>query len=283
MILTVCKQTGADLSNRKRAMELGMRDYGRFKEIFDNLSELKGESYFKALVNRLAVSLKVDAAWVSDYHSGTDSLNTLSFIHKNKYYTGLSCSSRATVCGQVLDDRSLLKIEANVLDEFPRSKPFLERFKPQAYLGLPLHDLDGKLIGVLAVCHSIRLDFDEKSCEVFRLFADKAAVALQKYKRDEEAKNKEQQLKGLIDGIQDLLINFDKEGDVIMMNTAARNHLFWKQTSDERGSVYTFLNKKDRSDVDRMIYKLAKSKEEDSFLYFPKAFRYCLPVVRLWR
>lgn len=254
-------------------MELGMRDYGRFKEIFDNLSELEGEPYFKALVNRLAVSLKVDSAWISEYDNSADSLNALSFIHKNKYYGEISYSNRATVCGQVLDGRSLLKIEENLLDEFPRSKPYLGPFKPQAYLGAPLHDLDGKLIGVLAVCHSLKLDFDDKSCEVFRLFADKAAVALQKYKREEEAKNKELQLKGLIDGIQDLLINFDKEGDVIMTNTAARNHLFWKQATDERASVYAFLHKKDRSDVDRMIYKLSKSQEQDSFLYFPEGFQ----------
>lgn len=255
------------------AMELGMRDYNRFKEIFDNLSELKGEPYLKALVNRLAVSLKMSTAWVSEYHSATDSLEILSLIHKSKYYQDISYSSRATVCGQVLDDRSLLQVNEQVLDEFPQSKSYLARFKPRAYLGAPLHDLDGKLIGVLALSHSLGLEFDEKSLEVFRLFADKAAIALHKYRREEEAKNKELQLKGLIDGIQDLLINFDKEGDVIMTNTAARNHLFWNQSTEERASIYGFLNKKDRSDVDRMIYKLGKSEEQDSFLYFPEGFQ----------
>lgn len=254
-------------------MELGMRDYNRFKEIFDNLSELKGEPYFKALVNRMAVSLKTSTAWISEYQSTTDSLEIRSLIHKNKYYQDISYSSRATVCGQVLDDRSLLQINGQVLDEFPQSKSYLERFKPQAYLGAPLHDLDGKLIGVLALSHTMELEFDEKSLEVFRLFADKVAIALHKHRREEEAKNKELQLKGLIDGIQDLLINFDKEGDVIMTNTAARNHLFWKQPTEERASVYGFLNKKDRSDVDRMIYKLGKSEEQDSFLYFPEGFQ----------
>lgn len=254
-------------------MELGMRDYSRFKEIFDNLSELKGEACFKALVNRLVVSLKVNTAWISEYHNTSDSLKSLSFIYKNKYQRNISYSSRATICGQVLDDRSLLKIESGLLDEFPQSKTYLERFKPQAYLGAPLHDLDGKLIGVLALSHTTGLQFDEKSLEIFRLFAEKSAVALQKHKREEEAKNKELQLKGLIDGIQDLLINFDKDGDVIMTNTAARNHLLWNQSTEERASIYDFLNKKDRSDVDRMIYKLSKSKEQDSFLYFPEGFQ----------
>lgn len=254
-------------------MELGMRDYGRYKEVFDNLSELKGEAWFKALVNRLAVSLRVSTAWISEYHNASDTLKALSFIHNNKYHNGISYSSRATVCGQVLDDRSLLSVENQVLDEFPQSKAYLERFKPQAYLGAPLHDLDGKLIGVIAIGHANSIGFDEKTLDVFRLFADKVSVALQKHKREEEAKNKELQLKGLIDGIQDLLINFDKDGDVIMTNTAARNHLLWKQNEPDRPSIYGFLNKKDRSDVDRMIYKLGKSKEQDSFLYFPEGFQ----------
>lgn len=254
-------------------MELGMRDYDRFKEIFDNLSELKGEPYFKALANRLAVSLKVDTAWISEYHNSADTLKVLALIHNNKYYQDITYSSRATACGHVLDDRSLLKLEEHVLSDFPQSKSYLERFKPQAYLGVPLHDLDGKLIGVVAVCHSSRLDFDERNLEIFRLFADKTSVAVQKHRREEEAKNKELQLKGLIDGIQDLLINFDKEGHVIMTNTAARNHLSWKQDTEDRASVYSFLNKKDRSDVDRMIYKLSKSRDQDSFLYFPEGFQ----------
>lgn len=254
-------------------MELGMRDYDRFKEIFDNLSDLKGEPYFKALANRLAVCFKVDTAWISEYHNSTDSLKVLALIYKNKYYQDITYSSRATVCGSVLDDRSLLKVEEQVLNDFPESKSYLGRFKPQAYLGVPLHDLDGKLIGVMAVCHSSKLDFDERNLEIFRLFADKASVAVQKNRREEEAKNKELQLKGLIDGIQDLLINFDKEGHVIMTNSAARNHLAWKQGMEDRASVYGFLSKKDRNDVDRMIYKLSKSKDQDSFLYFPEGFQ----------
>lgn len=254
-------------------MELGMRDYSRYKEVFDNLSELKGEAWFKALVNRLAVSLRVSTAWVSEYRNVSDTLNTLSFIHNSKFYGDISYSSRATVCGQVLDDRSLLSVEKQVLDEYPQSKAYLKRFKSQAYLGAPLHDLDGKLIGVIAIAHTHDIEFEEKTLDVFRLFADKVAVALQKHRREEEARNKELQLKGLIDGIQDLLINFDKDGDVIMTNTAARNHLLWNQKEVDRPSIYGFLDKKDRSDVDRMIYKLSKSTEQDSFLYFPEGFQ----------
>lgn len=253
-------------------MDLDAKELDRYNELFAEFSDLKGEDYFKALANRLAVSLRVESVWLAEYLSSEDRLLPLVFYSRSKYLRQPGYPAFGTPCGQTMDDRSMFFQDQGVLQEFPKAKTYLGTVKANAYLASPLQDTDGRIIGLVGLADSSPLVFDDHFKTVFKLFVGKAQTALRLHRRSEEIQTQEKQLKGLIDGIQDLLVNFDKDGKVIMTNAAARNHLQWK-SGEAKPGIYHFLPTKDRNDVDRMIYQLDKSSDKESFLYFPEGFQ----------
>ncbi len=242
-------------------------------EIFEELEMLSEDKYLGGLVNRLSVLLNVETVWLAAYNSAEEKLSSLVTFSRGKFTSEFDYKTAGTPCAIVIDSRSTCVIEEEVSTRFLNSDKYLDKFEAVGYVGVPLLDGGGRIVGVLAACKSEKLLETKRLSETMTAFAEKAQGFLQKTAQTTSFRQKEEQLKGLIDGIQDLLINFDEDGQVVMMNVAAKNILKIKTSTDTLSHVKDFLSKKQYSDLQRMIYNLGKSEESDSFLFFPELFQ----------
>jgi len=253
-------------------MDLVQRDQDRLKGLLEELDEVQGDAWYRGFVNRVAVLAKTSTVWLAEYNSSQDSLSPIAFYHSGKFLDLPEYTVFATPCGKALEDRKPNFIKQGVIEEYPKVKTYLGKYEPQNYLSVPLQDEQGRMLGLIGLIN-LDKEVEEKLLGYLDVFRHRAEEMLLQDREKRELDNKEKQLKGLIDGIQDLLINFNKHGEVIMTNSAARNHLYWQNDQKGEISIYDFLAKKDRNDLDRLIYKLDKSKENEFFLYFPEDFQ----------
>ncbi len=109
-----------------------------------------GEQFFKALVKNLAAALNTHGAWVTEYFPESRRLKALAFWMGEQWLEGWEMVVDGTPCERVIDERCLIHIPDNLLDIYGND-PDVRAVGAASYMGMPLLDLDGKILGHLAV------------------------------------------------------------------------------------------------------------------------------------
>lgn len=128
---------------------------------------------------------------------------------------------RGTPCENVVEEERLFHVPDNVMKLFPED-PDLEPFEAVSYLGAPLLDLDGTVLGHLAVQDTKPMPDEPDSMALFRIFADRAASELRRLRAEKQLSEREEQLSRLFDSAMDAIIEIDSELNIIQVNSAAR-------------------------------------------------------------
>ncbi len=180
-----------------------------------------GEAFFAVLVKHLARALGTRCAWVTEYLPQERRLRALSFWVGDHYQEHYEYDVAGTPCEAVIAERRLVHVPQCVIDLYPRD-PDLAPLGAVAYMGIPLLDDDGELLGHLAVLHDAPLPEDVRATAVFRIFAARASAELRRLRRDRDLAEREQRLSGLVASALDAIIQLDDEMHVVHLNPAAR-------------------------------------------------------------
>jgi PAS domain S-box-containing protein len=87
---------------------------------------------------------------------------------------------------------------------------------------MPFKDADGRIIGHLAVLDSKPVPGEARYMALFRIFGDRAAAEMSRLRAEAELREREAQLRRLVDGALDAIIEFDDRLDIRLANPAAR-------------------------------------------------------------
>ena len=87
----------------------------------------------------------------------------------------------------------------------------LEPLGAVSYIGVPLFDTDGRILGHLAVLHDAADAGGRAFTAVFNIFAGRAAAELRRLRRDRDLYEREQKLSRLIDSAMDAIVELDGE------------------------------------------------------------------------
>ena len=109
-----------------------------------------GERFFEALVENLAKALQTHAAWVTEYLSESRRLRALAFYLDGTFLKDWEMDIVGTPCEHVIDQARLIHFPDNLLNLFPLD-PDITGIKAASYIGMPLTDSTGKILGHLAV------------------------------------------------------------------------------------------------------------------------------------
>jgi PAS domain S-box-containing protein len=179
-----------------------------------------GEQFFQALVKNLAEALGTAGAWVTEYFPGSRTLRPHAFWLRGGYIEGYEKPIDGTPCEVVVDGRRLVHLPNNVLDLYPEDEDFLS-VGAVSYLGVPLLDSEGGVLGHLAVLHTEPLPPKPRALAIFRIFAARAAAELRRLRAEKERRDREEQLRRLVDGAMDAIIELDADFRVTLVNRAA--------------------------------------------------------------
>jgi PAS domain-containing protein len=148
-------------------------------------------------------------------------MTTKSFWHKGYFLDNFTYLIESTPCERVIKSSQLVHYSDSIKDLFPDDHKMLEKFNAESYIGAPFHDANGDVIGSIAFLHTKPILMVDDVTLVLRTVKSRAESELYRLKREFELTNREHQLRGLINGVKDLLINLNQKGQIEMLNATA--------------------------------------------------------------
>jgi DNA-binding NtrC family response regulator len=184
-----------------------------------------GARFFAVLVENLSRALGTKGAWVTDYLEDAGRLRSFALWIDGKHVPDYEYDVAGSPCETVVRENRAVHIPERVLDLYP-ADPELRRFGAVSYLGVPLADPEGKVLGHLAVLDSRPMPEDPRALSLMRIFASRATAEILRLRGEADFRR-------LVDGAVDAILQLDRGYAVRRMNPAARRMLGTPRTLDE--------------------------------------------------
>lgn len=198
-----------------------VKEDNAIRKILEGTASHTGIEFFRALVKNLAEALNTKGAWITEYLPEKQRLKALSFWLENRFVDDYEYEIRGTPCENVVTEQRLFHVPENVIELFP-DDPDLEPFEAMSYMGAPLLDLDGTILGHLAVQDTRPMPEQAQNMALFKIFANRATSELQRLRSLKQLTEREEQLRRLFESSMDSIIEVDKELTIIQANRAAK-------------------------------------------------------------
>ncbi|MBX7246970.1 MAG: sigma 54-interacting transcriptional regulator [Candidatus Sumerlaeaceae bacterium] len=176
-----------------------------------------GDAFLRALVKGAAEVFDTDAAWVTEYLPERQTLRSLAFWHKGRFIDNYEYNTAGTPCEPPLRKGETTYFGDKLRQIFPEDRD-LDPFGAESYLGVPLRDPGGDVIGHLAVLDSRPMPHNPRMVAVFELFALRASAELQRMRSE----MRERQLAEEADLLRDAVHELPDPGSIIGDSQAVR-------------------------------------------------------------
>ena len=215
-----------------------------------------GQAFFDALVQNLARALGTLGAWITEYVEEEETLRALSFWLGDRWEPDFVFTIPGSPCEDVVRDRRMIHIPDRLLDLYPD-----EADAPQvgavSYLGVPLLDPEGRLLGHLAVMDRRPLPPSERLLSLFEIFANRATAEMRRLRVEAALREREEKLTRLVEGAMDGIVELDEGLGVTLVNEAAAK-LFGGPAERMRGETFRrFLRPEGRRKLETLVAGLA--------------------------
>lgn len=188
--------------------------------IVEGTASETGTGFYTALVKSLAATLNTTGAWVTEYLEEASRLRALAFWLNGEWVSDYEYDLPGTPCEPVIHEAKLVHIPDNVAQLFPND-PDLRAFGAVSYLGVPLRNEDGRILGHLAILDSNPLPADPRLLSFFRIFAVRAAAEHRRLRAEAEVRQREEKLNRLISSAMDGILEVDQDLNITLANQAA--------------------------------------------------------------
>ncbi|NIR49141.1 PAS domain S-box protein [candidate division KSB1 bacterium] len=150
------------------------------RAVTEGTAGVTGGDFFRSLVQHLATTLQARLVFVTECTDASKTrLRTLAFVEGGKFKENIEYDVAETACEKVIEGRVSFYPE-NLEKLFPKEKGF------ESYVGVPLRDSSGQLVGHLAVLDDKPMGEKTYYTSILEIFAARAGAELER-KRTEEA------------------------------------------------------------------------------------------------
>lgn len=175
--------------NRRRNAQIA------FQSLVACTSLTTSEEFFSTLVVSLAMLLNVKTVVMAERADlETFELRALAIWHHNKLQANRSMAAAQVLCTEVLETGKMLHCRSSQPDE---NLP-IEQFEATTYLGVPLLDNQGQVIGVLFILHSKPLEDLDLAQSFLQVFAARSAAELKRTHAERALQNAHDDLENRI-------------------------------------------------------------------------------------
>jgi PAS domain S-box-containing protein len=229
------------------------------RQILEGTAKETGERFFAALVEQLAKALGTYGAWVTIWH-GDQRLRAVAFWLGEHLVPDYEYDLAGTPCEPVFRDGRLVHVPDRVVDLYPRDHD-LGSMGAVSYMGVPLLDLDGRILGHLAVLDKRPMPLEPRILALFRIFAARAAAELQRLRAEQGLREREEKLRRLFDSVMDAIIEFDRDLNITRVNPAAEA-AFFRRTSEMIGANFAaFLSRRSCEKILTLMQDLDRDRD----------------------
>jgi PAS domain S-box-containing protein len=190
------------------------------RKILEGTATSIGTGFFSALILNLAEVLGTHGAWVTELVEETHRLRALAFWAGGRWIEGYEYDLPGSPCEVVVEGRRLVHYADNVLALYP-DDPDMKGAGAVSYLGVPLLDPAGGVLGHLAVMDTKPMPEEPRLLAIFQIFAARAAAELRRLRAEAGVREREAQLDDLVSSAMDAIVQLDADLRVTLMNPAA--------------------------------------------------------------
>ncbi|MEO0459116.1 MAG: ATP-binding protein, partial [Cyanobacteria bacterium P01_A01_bin.114] len=161
-----------DITERKRRDEA-------LQLMVEGTAAKTGSAFFRTCVQYLAQALRMRYAMITEYTDETQTrIRTLALWAGNAIGYNIECDTVDTPCQQT-DSSCICFYPEQFLEQFPRCASLFAE-GAESYLGLPLVNGAGQLLGHLAVLDTHPMDWDDGREMTLKIFAARAGAELER-------------------------------------------------------------------------------------------------------
>jgi PAS domain S-box-containing protein len=239
--------------------------------ILEGTATATGREFFRALVKSLAAAMGTRGAWVTEYFPDEARLTALAFWLDGDWLPHYETPIAGTPCEAVVVGGRFVHIPDRVLELYP-ADPDLVMLEAVSYMGAPLLDSDGRVLGHLAVLDDRPMPEAPESNALFRIFAARAAAELDRMQAEQRVREREADLRRVVDGAMDAIIETDESGSITMLNRAAERILGCRSDRTLGTSFAAFQTEEARRILEDICQTLAERPEGERFAWIPMVF-----------
>jgi PAS domain S-box-containing protein len=175
-----------DITERKRA-EQALQDLVAGTAVI-------GKEFFAALVRHVAAALDVNCAVVSELADNqAPSLRTLAIWLNNDWRDNFEYDIAQTPCAEVIREGKTVCYRDRVQELFAGDK-YLADINAMTYMGTPLFNSAGRLIGNLCIIDNKRLIDEQRAKSILEIFAARAAGEIERQRAEDSLRESEERL-----------------------------------------------------------------------------------------
>lgn len=238
------------------------------RAILEGTARSTGEHFFDALVETLANVLHTYGAWVTEYIPETHRLKARAFYLGGQVLKDYELEIDGTPCEVVIRDLRLIHYPDKVLELFP-NQPMIREIGTCSYMGVPLLDVDGKLLGHLAVLDRVPMPPEPRFQALFEIFAARAAAELQRMRAEKDVQDRELKLRRLVSSAMDAIVELDQDLQIIGVNPAAEK-AFSSPGHKMIGQNFTrYLSSEACTKLSLLTHELQSRPEGEQYLWIP--------------
>ena len=236
------------------------------RTIVEGTATETGAEFFNALVKSLARALGTHGAWVTEYFPESRRLKALAFWMGDRLLDDWEMVIDGTPCERVVEERCLIHIPDNLLDIY-RDDPDVKAVGAASYMGMPLLDRDGSVLGHLAVLDLRPMPKQPRAEALFQIFSARAAAELRRLRMEAAVREREEKLGRLVNSAMDAIIELNRNLHVTRVNTAAEK-VFGCSSRDIVGQLFTrFLASDSRERLANLIIDLDLRPEGERYAW----------------
>ncbi len=235
-----------------------------------------GSAFFRALVRNLARTLGTLGAWVTEYLPEQQRLRALAMWMGDGFVEHYEYPIAGTACAGVVESKELIHIPERLLELFPQDTDLVP-LGAVSYLGMPLLDTDGTVLGHLSVLDNRPMPRDARAVSLFEIFAARATAEHRRLRAAGELAAREEQLSLLLESAMDAILVVDAALKVVRINPAAER-LFACTAEDLLGeSLEDFLVRESAAQFETIARELAARPPGQQHVWVPQDF-----IARRW-
>ena len=208
-----------------------------WRRVVEGTAGETGEGFFAQLVQSLSEAVGTHGAWITEWRPLERRLLSRSCVLGGQLVKGFDYDIDGTPCERVVEQRGeVIHIPDDIIALYPNN-PNLRATNAVSFMGMALTDLDGTVLGHLAVLDNRPMPPEPRLEALFRVFCSRAVAELRRLRAEAQVREREAKLARLVDGAMDAIVDLDAELKVTHANTAAAK-IFGVKVSEFTGASF---------------------------------------------
>lgn len=246
-------------------------DEAALRLVVEGTAAETGTDFFRALVRNLAAVMGTAGAWVTEYLPDAARLRAYALWLNGQFVENFEYDIVGTACAAAVESKKLIHIPERLIELFPTAKSFFAG-TAVSYLGVPLLDPHGEVMGHLSVLDTKAMPADPRLISLFEIFAARAAAEQRRLRQETEVRVREEELSALLDSAMDAVLVLDATGGITRVNPSAER-LFGCTAEDLLGEdLRAFLPPESAAQFNGFVRELDAQSADRRQLWIPQSF-----------